>query len=175
MIPGKTNHTWFMSLEKGTFFGQCTEYCGTQHANMILRLECDEPPDFAKWVANQRKLEVWAEAEETWKKDNAGKPVPLEKIIPDADVRDGRAAFLANACMNCHTVRGTTAKGTFGPDLTHLASRSTLASAMVPNDTANLKQWIDDPQKIKPGCWMPAMKLDERRRDNVVKYLQTLK
>lgn len=175
VVPGRTNATWFLSRQEGTFLGQCTEYCGMQHANMILRMEADSPDKFGEWLKNQRKLEVWAEAEATWIKGHPGRTATLEEIIPDGATREGRAVFLANACMNCHTVRGTTAKGTFGPDLTHLASRQTLASAMVPNDTANLKQWVEDPQVIKPGCWMPAMKLDGRQRDLVVKYLQSLK
>jgi cytochrome c oxidase subunit 2 len=154
VVPGRTNTMWFKVEEgqSGTYLGQCTEYCGNQHANMILRLEAELPEVFEEWVRSQKRPAVNA---------------------PFA--RAGRDLFMANACMNCHTIRGTPAQGTFGPDLTHLMSRQTLASAMVPNDLKTLTQWVDNPQKIKPGCWMPAMKLDARQRDLIVEYLQTLK
>jgi cytochrome c oxidase subunit 2 len=154
VIPGRTNTMGFKvdASKPDIYLGQCTEYCGTQHANMILRLEAESPEAFDKWVHNQKR-----------------------PAVDDSRVRAGRDLFLANACMNCHTIRGTPAKGTFGPDLTHLASRQTLASAMVPNDRRTLEQWVDDPNSIKPGCWMPAMKLNVQQRDLIVDYLQTLK
>jgi cytochrome c oxidase subunit 2 len=170
VVPGRTNLTWFLvDKEKpGIYLGQCTEYCGTQHANMILRMEAEAPEVFQEWASNQRRPAVDA---------------PF--------VREGRQVFLENACMNCHTVRGTPAKGTFGPDLTHLISRETLGSALIAfqqkdaqgnwkpivnkDGVSVLARWIDDPQKIKPGCWMPDMKLDTRQRDLIVKYLETLK
>ena len=85
------------------------------------------------------------------------------------------AAFLSLSCVNCHTVRGTAADGTFGPDLTHLMARSTLASGMVANTPENLRRWVHDPQQVKPGCLMPAFALGDRQLDLVVEYLKTLK
>jgi len=83
--------------------------------------------------------------------------------------------FLSLSCVNCHRVAGTTANGEFGPDLTHLASRQTLAAGVIPNDYANLKAWIHDPEEIKPGNYMPNMQLNAKELDLVVAYLSTLK
>ena len=82
--------------------------------------------------------------------------------------------FMEYACMNCHTIEGTS-DGMFGPNLTHLASRDTIASGFIPMDRENLKAWIDDPQLLKPGCNMPALKLDPDELDSVVDYLMTLR
>jgi cytochrome c oxidase subunit 2 len=91
------------------------------------------------------------------------------------EVAAGQRVFESNACMNCHAIAGTGAKGTFGPDLTHLASRTTIASGAAPNDEKNLKLWIERPDAIKPGCLMPAMQLDEKDVDVLVAYLMSLK
>lgn len=152
LIPGRTNHTWFQTSQTGVFFGQCAEYCGTQHAHMLLRVVVDAPEDFQRWLEDERK-----------------------PAVNDPAVSDGRKAFLRNSCINCHTVRGTSARGTDGPDLTHLMSRKTLASGMIPNNADNLRAWVGDPQKIKPGCLMPNFKLSEQDLDLVVRYLQTLR
>lgn len=152
LIPGRTNHLWFQTDKTGLYLGQCAEYCGTQHANMLLRVVVDSPADFQRWLDDEKK-----------------------DAVDDAAVRAERDVFLAQSCINCHRVRGTRADGKFGPDLTHLMSRKTLASGMVPNTTDNLRKWIIDPQKIKPGCLMPAMKLSEREVEQVLKYLLTLK
>ena len=87
---------------------------------------------------------------------------------------EGQDVFLRTACINCHTVRGTVANGRFGPDLTHLMSRDTLGSGMIPNDAENLKAWVDDPAHFKPGALMPAMGLDDRELDALVQYLLSL-
>ena len=108
LIPGRVNETWFQTSEPGWYLGQCAEYCGAQHANMLLRVYFDKPDDFAAWLANEQKPAV-------------------EDL--SASAREGKQAFLAQSCVKCHTIRGTAAKGTFGPDLTHLASRDTLARA----------------------------------------------
>lgn len=152
LIPGRTNHLWFQTDKPGTYLGQCAEYCGTQHANMLLRVVVDTPAEFERWLANEMK-----------------------DAVEDPAVRKERDVFLAQSCINCHRIRGTRAKGKFGPDLTHLMSRKTLASGMVPNTRDNLRQWIADPQKIKPGCLMPDMKLSEREIDQVLRYLLSLK
>ena len=113
------------------------------------------PRNFERWLTNQKK-----DAQDS----------------EDADVRKGKEAFLAQSCINCHRVRGTPAHGNVGPDLTHLMSRDTLAAGMIPNDREgkNLRAWIADPQKIKPGCLMPAFGLSEGELDRVVRYLASL-
>lgn len=159
LIPGRTNTMWFQTSEKGLFVGQCAEYCGTQHANMLLRVVVDSPEDFEKWLANQAK------------------PAVEDATVRDEAVRDGKAAFLGQSCVNCHRVRGTPARGNYAPDLTHLMSRDTLASGMIPNDRdgKQLREWLANPQTIKPGCLMPAFGLSERDRDRMVSYLRTLR
>jgi cytochrome c oxidase subunit 2 len=152
LIPGRTNQMWFQSDKPGLYLGQCAEYCGTQHAHMLLRVYVDPPDEFRAWLDNQRK--------------------------PAADVpaaRAGRDLFLSQSCINCHRVAGTIAKGTYAPDLTHLMSRETLASGMVPNARDELRQWVADPAKIKPGCLMPAFGLNDKQVDLIVDYLMTLK
>jgi cytochrome c oxidase subunit 2 len=152
LIPGRVNYLWFETKEPGLYVGQCAEFCGTQHANMLLRVVVDTPDDFRRWLDNERK-----------------------PAVEDPSVAEGKAAFLSESCVNCHRIRGTEAVGTYGPDLTHLMSRKTLASGMIPNDPENLKKWIRDPQKVKTGCLMPAFGLSERRLDQVVRYLATLR
>jgi cytochrome c oxidase subunit II len=152
LIPGRTNHMWFEPRTPGLYLGQCAEYCGTQHGNMLLRVVAESPEDFERWLANQQK-----KAE----RDPAG--------------TEGKAIFLSQSCVNCHRVDGTPAAGTYAPDLTHLMSRQTLASGMIPNTPENLSDWIGDPQRIKEGCLMPAFNLGTRERDLVVEYLLTLR
>jgi len=152
LIPGRTNHLWFRTDRPGLYLGQCAEYCGTQHANMLLRVSADRPDDFARWLGNERK-----------------------PAVDDPAAREGKEAFLRQSCVNCHAVRGTSARGSYAPDLTHLMSRQTLASGMVPNTPDKLRQWVDDPQKIKQGCLMPAFGLSERDGDLVLRYLLTLR
>jgi cytochrome c oxidase subunit 2 len=156
LIPGRVNSMWFQTDKPGLYVGQCAEYCGTQHANMLLRVVVDSPSDFEKWLANERK-------------DQAPKASDPEAV------KNGRKAFLGQSCVNCHAVRGTAAKGKYAPDLTHLMSRKTLASGMVENTPENLSRWVADPQPIKPGCLMPAFGLGDRERNDIVRYLLTLR
>lgn len=152
LIPGKTNRMWFSTTEPGLYLGQCAEYCGTQHANMLLRVVADSPEDFQKWLDREQ-----------------------QPAVDDPAVRTGRDAFLSQSCINCHRVAGTRAAGTYGPDLTHLMSRETLAAGMLKNNRADLRRWVDDPQKVKPGCLMAAFQLSDRELDLIVDYLLTLK
>lgn len=152
LIPGHPNSLWFQTEQTGLFLGQCAEFCGTQHANMLIRVVVDTPQDFDKWL------------------DHEAGPAP-----DDPAVVDGKASFLAQTCVNCHSVRGTPARGTYAPDLTHLMSRRTLAAGMVPNSPDELRRWVDDPQQIKPGCLMPAFGLSKTDRDLIVGYLMTLR
>jgi cytochrome c oxidase subunit 2 len=152
LIPGRTNQMWFQSNHIGLYLGQCAEYCGTQHAHMLLRVNVDSPADFQDWLDNQKK-----------------------PAVDDAAAQTSRNAFLAQSCINCHRVRGTSARGTYAPDLTHLMSRQTLASGMVPNTRDELIKWVTDPQKTKVGCLMPAFGLTEQQVKLLVDYLMTLK
>ena len=152
VIPGRINSMWFQPDMPGLYLGQCAEYCGTQHANMLIRVIAESPGDFEGWLEHERK-----------------------PATTDAQVRAGRSAFLAQSCVNCHRVRGTAAQGSYAPDLTHLMNRQTLASGMVANTPENLRRWVADPQPIKPGCLMPAFGLGERERADIVRYLLTLR
>ena len=152
LIPGRTNHLLFQCAQPGLYLGQCAEYCGTQHAGMLLRVYVDPPETFAEWV------------------DREEKPAVEVKSLGDE-----KKVFLAQSCVNCHRVRGTAAQGTYAPDLTHLMSRETLASGMFKNTDENLRQWVKDPQKLKPGCLMPAFGLSTLEQDQVVRYLQALR
>jgi cytochrome c oxidase subunit 2 len=152
LIPNRVNKTWIDPHETGIYLGQCAQYCGTQHAKMLLRVSVDKPEEFAAWVQAQKQPA---------KQD--------EKEIA------GRRVFETTACINCHAVGGTNATGRFGPDLTHLMSRHTLASGAAENTKENLRLWIQNPDAIKPGSLMPAMKLSDDDLDALVRYLQTLR
>ena len=152
LIPGRINSMWLQTDKPGLYVGQCAEYCGTQHANMLIRIVVDSPSDFEHWIENERK-----------------------PAAEDPTARAGKSAFLAQSCVNCHRVRGTPAQGRYAPDLTHLMTRKTLASGMIENSPENLRRWIDDPQRIKPGCLMPAFGLSDPERDDIVRYLLTLR
>jgi len=151
VIPNRRNHMWIDPHVAGTYLGQCAEFCGTEHALMLIRVIVQPRDQFQRWVADQQ---------------NAASAKP--------SVQRGQQIFAATACVNCHTVRGTGATGHFGPDLTHLMSRQTIASGAALNTPANLKIWVRDPDTIKPGALMPAMNLPDRDLDDVVAYLATL-
>jgi len=152
LVPNRTNHLWMEPREPGLYVGQCAEYCGTQHANMLLRVIVHPDGGFERWVADQQRV-----------------------AVDDPAVRAGRDVFLSTACINCHTVRGTVATGRFGPDLTHLMSRATLGAGVAPLDQDNLRAWVTNPDHLKQGARMPAMGLDPRRIDLLVAYLATLR
>jgi cytochrome c oxidase subunit 2 len=152
LIPNHPNSMWIDPKQEGTFLGNCAEYCGTQHANMRLRVIVQSQAGFAKWVAGQQ-----------------------QNAIADARIDTARIQFLSLSCVNCHAVSGTAAAGTFGPDLSHLMSRDTLAAGVIPNRVENLRAWIEDPDVIKPGSLMPNMQLTPQQLDAVVAYLSSLK
>jgi cytochrome c oxidase subunit 2 len=152
LIPGRTNQMWFQTNERGLFLGQCAEFCGTQHAHMLLRVYVDSPDDFQKWLDDQKR-----------------------PAADDATVHPGRNLFLSQTCVNCHRVRGTSAAGTYAPDLTHLMSRQTLAAGTVSNTRDQLQKWLVNPQRVKDGCLMPAFGLSEEQVGRLVDYLGTLK
>ena len=151
LIPNHPNGTWIDPHETGLFLGQCAQYCGTQHAKMLLRVYVDTPEDFNAWVRGQQE--------------------PAKRDEKEAA---GRHVFETNACLNCHAIIGTNGTGRFGPDLTHLMSRRTIASGAAENSAQNLRLWIQNPDSIKPGSLMPAMKLSDADLDALVRYLETL-
>ncbi len=151
LIPNHPNRMWMDPQRAGVFVGQCAQYCGVQHAKMLLRVSVDAPEDFAAWVQAQQK-----------------------PAVENAAAIAGRRVFEQNACMNCHTVGGTPGDGRFGPDLTHLMSRATIAAGAAENTRDNLRLWIQNPGAIKPGSLMPAMKLSDADLDAVVSYMETL-
>jgi cytochrome c oxidase subunit II len=155
VIPNRVNTMWIDPPEAGLYLGQCAQYCGTQHAKMLLRVYAQSPEDFAAWVSQQKKPAV---------QDFTGDPAATE----------GQTVFMHNACINCHTVAGTVATGRFGPDLTHLASRDTIASGPIQNTPENLRKWIDNPDSMKPGSRMPAMHLNDHDLDVITAYLTQL-
>ena len=152
LIPNRMNHMWMDPQRPGIFLGQCAQYCGTQHAKMLQRVSVDTSEAFDEWVHAQR--EPAAEA-------------------PSAVA--GRRVFETTACVNCHTVNGSAANGRFGPDLTHLMSRATIASGAADNTAENLRLWLRDPDAIKPGSLMPAMKLSDTELNALVRYMLSLR
>jgi len=152
LIPNHPNSMWMDPHRTGIFLGQCAQYCGTQHAKMLLRVSVDSPEDFAAWVRAQQ-----------------------QPAIQDEKVIAGRRIFETTACINCHTINGSVANGRFGPDLTHLMSRRTIASGAAENTTEKLRLWIQTPDAIKPGSLMPAMQLSDGDLDAVVTYMETLR
>jgi cytochrome c oxidase subunit 2 len=152
LIPNKTNRLWLDPLRPGTYVGQCAQFCGAQHAGMLLRVVVDPKPEFHAWVAAQSS-----------------------PAVDDPAQKDGRHVFESTACVSCHAVRGTRANGVFGPDLTHLMSRTTIGSGILNNTPEHLRAWIDDPDQLKPGVLMPAMALSREDLDQVVAYLSTLR
>jgi cytochrome c oxidase subunit 2 len=152
LIPNKVNTMWIDPETAGLYLGQCAQYCGTQHAKMLIRVYADSPQQFAAWVAQQQK-----------------------PAAEDSSAAEGEAVFQHNACISCHAVADTVATGRFGPDLTHVASRDTIASGSVMNTAANMRAWVDHPAHFKPGALMPEMHLNDHDLDAVTAYLMTLK
>ena len=152
LIPNHPNSMWVDPYETGLYLGQCAQYCGTQHAKMLLRVYVDSREDFDRWIQEQRR------------------PAHV-----GATASGGQQIFERTACVNCHTIAGTPANGTFGPDLTHLMSRQTIAAGATKNTLGNLIAWIYDPAVIKPGCKMPSMGLSTEQAAEVAEYLATLR
>jgi len=152
LIPNHPNSMWIDPQQTGLYLGQCAQYCGTQHAKMLLRVYVQSKGDFDKWIREQRR------------------PASVDEAVSQ-----GRRIFETTACINCHNVSGTVANGHFGPDLTHLMSRDTIAAGAAPNTPENLRLWIQSPNTIKPGSLMPAMELNDRELDALTAYLETLR
>jgi cytochrome c oxidase subunit 2 len=153
-IPGQANRLPFTAEQAGVYRGECAEFCGIQHANMNFLVVAEEPTRFAQWEQTEAQA--------------AGLP------MSDQGER-GRVVFEREACAGCHTIRGTSAAGSLGPDLTHVGGRRTLGAGTVPNTTGNLAGWIADAQAIKPGNKMPPMVLSPDDLLALVRYLQEQK
>ncbi len=152
LIPNHPNSMWIDPHVAGVYLGQCAQFCGTQHAKMLLRVVVEPRAQFDQWVGEQQKA-----------------------AAQDASVDAGRHVFETQACMNCHTVSGTVGTGRYGPDLSHLASRATLAAGATTNTPEHLREWIRNPDTFKPGSLMPAMKLSDQQLDQLTAYLSTLR
>lgn len=154
VVPNHKNSTWIEPHATGTYFGNCAEYCGTQHANMLLRVVVEPRAKYDQWAAAQQ----------------APPPAP----VTPSEIA-GKKVFFANSCVNCHKVDGTVSTGVFGPDLTHLMSRQTIGAGVAPLNRGSLMSWMTDPHILKPGVLMPNMQLTPQQVDQVVAYLMTLK
>jgi cytochrome c oxidase subunit 2 len=152
LIPNHPNSMWIDPHETGLYLGQCAQYCGTQHAKMLLRVYVQTREEFDRWIHEQSQSAHLSDA-----------------------ASEGQHIFETTACINCHAVAGTVADGRFGPDLSHLMSRDTIAAGAAPNTAENLRRWIQNPDAIKPGSRMPAMELSDRELDAVTAYLTTLR
>lgn len=150
LIPGHTNTMTLEARRPGTYQGKCAEYCGLQHAKMLFLVIAEPEGDFEAWVADQRRA---AETPTTSR---------------------GAALFRQKSCAACHTVRGTEADGRLGPDLTHVASRRTLAAGVLENTPENLRRWIGETWEVKHGITMPPVPLTEQEVDAIAEYLEEL-
>lgn len=154
LIPGRNAELWLQADRPGVFNGQCAEFCGLQHARMRFLVIAQHPDDFEKWMEGQRSA--------------------AREPVTEAEIR-GREVFLSNTCIMCHTIRGTGAFATVAPDLTHLASRRTIAANTLPNIRGHLGGWITDPQRIKPGNKMPPNPIQPEDIHVLLDYLMSLK
>ena len=152
MIPDRVNEMWLDPAKTGVYAGQCGQFCGTEHAKMLLKVYVQSRPDFDAWIRNQQ-----------------------QDAVQSANVAQGKYVFESQSCINCHAIKGTIANGRFGPDLTHLASRKTIAAGAADNTPKNLRLWIQNPEVFKSGSNMPAMNLTDEQLDQVTAYLSTLR
>ncbi len=154
MIPGRENRILLDATRVGEYRGQCSQFCGFQHAHMAFEVFVQRPAAYRAWLAQQESPAV----------------SPTSALA-----RAGQRVFMASSCASCHTIAGTAAGGLIGPNLTHVASRTTLASAEIPNTPRWLAAWISDPQAIKPGTRMPDLGLDHTQVSELVAYLDGLR
>ncbi len=154
VIPGQHNTTWLMADTAGTYRGECAEFCGAQHAHMDFSVVAEPAAEFTNWLSGQRAVAA----------------VPTDSLA-----LAGYNAFRISDCAACHTIRGADAFGKVGPELTHLASRRTIAAGMLPNTPGNLAGWILNAQSLKPGVGMPAMSMSAAKEQALLAYLSTLR
>ena len=168
LLPNRVNEMWIDPREAGLYEGQCAQFCGTEHAKMLLRVYVDTPEQFQQWIQNQQKMQP---------------EISSQARVEDVSLANSKATsaeagqyvFEHQACISCHSVAGTVATGRYGPDLTHLMSRATIAEGAAKNTQEQLLRWITDPNQIKPGSLMPAMHLTDTQNEQITAYLLTLK
>ena len=153
-VPGHPNHIWLEADKAGTYLGVCTEYCGTEHAWMHFLVVVEPPAEFEEWIKAQLQ----------------------PAIVPgDATAAKGLALFQRMSCVSCHAIHGTTATAGVGPDLTHFASRKKFGAGVMDNTPENLRRWLANPQKVKPGVMMPDFKFTDEQLTQLVAYFEALK
>lgn len=153
-IPGHPNYIFYKPIRSGLFLGTCSEFCGAEHGLMRIIANVLPVQDFNKWAANQAKPAV-------------------EPTDPTA--AHGKQLFMSKTCGQCHTIAGTQAHALAAPDLTHMGSRMTIGTGVIPNNVENLAKWVTNPQQFKPGCYMPNMRLSRDDAHALAVYLETLK
>ncbi|MBC8089652.1 MAG: cytochrome c oxidase subunit II [Phycisphaerae bacterium] len=156
LIPGRMNVMTLQADHAGIWRGQCAEFCGMQHTKMAFTVIAESAESFERWRTQQRSGEVVPDS-------------------TDTEALAGRANFMQSGCAACHTIRATMAGGRLGPELTHIASRLTLAAGSFPNTAENMYKWISDPQLHKPGSAMPTVPLSAAQLQSVAHYLATLR
>jgi cytochrome c oxidase subunit II len=154
LIPNYPTTFYFMADKPGTYWGQCAEFCGYQHAKMRFIVIAEPPDQFAAWIDAQRQ----------------------PSVQPANDVQKrGQQIFMTSVCTQCHTIQGTRAGGSVGPNLTHIASRQYIAAGSLANTREHLANWVTDPQKFKPGIRMPMNEYSKEDLNALIDYLETLK
>jgi cytochrome c oxidase subunit 2 len=151
MVPGQENYLWLTIKQPGDYYGTCSEFCGIQHAHMRIKVIAETQEGYNQWIQQNQK--------------------PATSVL----YQSGEKVFTQNTCGNCHRINGTSANGSIGPDLTHLASRQTLLAGLLENNLQNIENWIRDPQLIKEGANMPNFHLDDTSVKNIAAYLFSLK
>jgi cytochrome c oxidase subunit 2 len=154
LIPGQITHTWIQADRPGVYRGQCAEFCGHQHAHMAFNVVAEPMDNFLAWIAHQRQ--------------------PAPDPTTDEE-RRGHDVFMQSPCVSCHTIRGTDAGSHLGPELTHVASRLTIAAGTLPNVRGHLAGWVANAQSIKPGSRMPPNLLQPGDLQAVLTYVRSLR
>lgn len=154
LVPGRHNSLTIRAERPGVYRGQCAEFCGMQHSHMAIYVIAEAEADYRRWEARQRQNAVSAE---------------------DPGIAAGRDVFMRKPCAACHTIRGTQAAGTAGPDLTHVAGRQTIAAGLIDNTRGAMAAWIADPQTLKPGSNMPLVELTSEELRQLSAYMESLK
>lgn len=153
MVPGHLASTWLQADDAGAYRGQCAEFCGLQHAHMLFLVVAEPPQQFNGWVERQ---------------------VARRQQPTSGPLFRGQQIFLGSECVYCHTIRGTPATGTFGPDLSDIGARAELGAGTLPNNRGSLAGWIIDPQPLKPGNRMPPVPMSSQDLQLMLLYLESL-
>ena len=154
LVPGRTNFLSIRAERPGVYRGQCAEFCGLQHSHMAMLIVADDQASYEHWLSLQRSAALSSTAQE---------------------VLAGQGVFMQKPCAACHSIRGTSARGTVGPDLTHVGSRGTIAAGLFERTRGSLAAWVADPQTLKPGSYMPMIPLQSHELRQVSAYMESLK